>query len=746
VFKLTTQTLNHTKNPKQKTKPETKNHKQETRNQPHKAMKKTLLLTLLLCLLTPTLWAQISLDATSITNWYGKTRTYKSYGMDPTTSLGATEQAKIEAHRTNTGSNKVFDFSNLATSVQSSSQERYESTISTSLPGASKGISKGATQSYFNESTDANGKKTKTYIYQNITSSSVISRSAYATDPDGAISETDYTTGLTLAVFPSTMGTSYSSQTDILSTTPVVSNVQTNLKHDSVYDSWGTCIYTPLNINTSCIRYKLLITVTIPPVGGFTFPPAQTNAYTYLTKEGITFSIGEVSVTSPTTTTVLSFYIKVPDDFNTNVAPQFSSTSAAPTTATVGQTYTYNIKIDDPDGAPHQGNIQENAPNSVLAVKIAAPTKPAWLTLTDKGDGTATLSGTPAASDVGQHNVTLEATDSKGAKATQSFTITVGAAANQAPTFTSSAVLTAEKDKAYSYTIAANDADGKTGLKITASKLPSWLTLTDKGNGDATLTGTPKDADIGKHDVTLEVTDAQGAKATQSFAITVSGNHAPSAASITAPANNSTVLIGGTTTALATTTTIDITWNASTDADGDAITYTWQLSDQANFSSVLFSQPNGNATTLKLTIGQINSLLTLLLGKGWKEATLYHRVVANDGKNADVTSATASVKLTHGLIVATEGDEIPTKTELVGNYPNPFNPSTDIRYSLAASGNVMLTVYDVQGRLVKTLVDEARTAGSYQVRFEATNLPSGIYFARLQVGAFTQTKPLMLMK
>lgn len=707
-------------------------------------MRKILLL--FLYSLPCALWAQISLDATSITNWYGKTRTYKVYNMDANTQLQSSEQVKMSAHIANVGTNKTFDFSNLATPAITTRSERYEATIDPTLPGAAKGIAKGATQSYFSETTDLEGKKTRTYLYQNITASQAKSWYAYAFDPNNAVSETDYVAGLTQAVFPTTMGLSFSSETDILSTTPAISNYQTNLKHNSNFDAWGKCVYAPLNINTDCIRYKLLITVTIPPINGFPIPPVMTNAYAYLTKEGITFTFGETTITTPSPMTVLTFAVNVPDDFKTNTAPKFASTSVAPSTATVGQTYTYNIKVDDPDGAASQGNVQQDMNlQSALAVQIKATTKPSWLTFTDKGDGTATLTGTPQAGDVGQHNVTLEATDGAGAKATQSFTITVSAAPNQAPTFTSTATMNAEHSKLYTYNITANDADGKTGLKITATTKPNWLTFTDKGNGEATLTGTPQQSDAGQHNVVLEVADPQGAKATQSFTITVIGNRPPSAPVVTAPANGSTVVVGGTTSAVAPTTPINITWNASSDPDGDAITYQWQVAADPTFALVLLNQSTTTNST-SLTVGELNAQLVALLGKSWTEVSIYHRVVVNDGKNPVAISASAAVKLTRGRITANEGDEIPTKTALVGNYPNPFNPSTEIQFALAKQGEVSLQIYDMQGRLVQTLLQETRAAGNYRIAFNAQNLPSGSYFVRLQSGDFAQTKAMTLMK
>jgi hypothetical protein len=94
----------------------------------------------------------------------------------------------------------------------------------------------------------------------------------------------------------------------------------------------------------------------------------------------------------------------------------------------------------------------------------------------------------------------------------------------------------------------------------------------------------------------------------------------------------------------------------------------------------------------------------------------------------------------------TEPAAKPREYRLSQNYPNPFNPSTGIRYEVSGTSDVRLEVFDMLGRKVATLVDERKTAGAYQVNFNAANLASGIYFYRLRAGAFSETKKMMLVK
>ena len=89
---------------------------------------------------------------------------------------------------------------------------------------------------------------------------------------------------------------------------------------------------------------------------------------------------------------------------------------------------------------------------------------------------------------------------------------------------------------------------------------------------------------------------------------------------------------------------------------------------------------------------------------------------------------------------------IPTEFNMFPAYPNPFNPNTTLRFDLPEAGKVSLFVYNITGREVATLVDGYRAAGRHEVTFDASNLSSGIYFARLTAGYFHQTQKLLLIK
>ena len=143
------------------------------------------------------------------------------------------------------------------------------------------------------------------------------------------------------------------------------------------------------------------------------------------------------------------------------------------------------------------------------------------------------------------------------------------------------------------------------------------------------------------------------------------------------------------------------------------------------------------AELIKISVAGVDTLRLLMDDDGdmgydhanWADPILYEKITSIEDKN----------------------DLLPTTTELFGNYPNPFNPSTTIAYQLHKPAKVKIDVFNVIGQKVKTLVDAPQKIGSYKVNWNSVNdagskVSSGIYFYRLKADDFTQVKKMILLR
>jgi hypothetical protein len=115
-------------------------------------------------------------------------------------------------------------------------------------------------------------------------------------------------------------------------------------------------------------------------------------------------------------------------------------------------------------------------------------------------------------------------------------------------------------------------------------------------------------------------------------------------------------------------------------------------------------------------------------------------VVGTHGRGSFQTHITAPIS------VQTISSEVPSAYSLSQNFPNPFNPSTRIHYSIPRVGFVRLIVFDILGKEITTLVNESQRAGVYETTFNASQYPSGVYFYRLTTDGFRDTKKMILIK
>ena len=131
-------------------------------------------------------------------------------------------------------------------------------------------------------------------------------------------------------------------------------------------------------------------------------------------------------------------------------------------------------------------------------------------------------------------------------------------------------------------------------------------------------------------------------------------------------------------------------------------------------------------------------------------ATVSDPVAGNDAATAMVTITSSAAQTRQGeateMASVSSIAEVPTEYALGANYPNPFNPETRIGYALPESGEVRLEVFDVLGRRVSVLVSRRQEAGRYEVVWDGSGLPSGLYVYRVEAGSYVSVRTMTLLK
>jgi len=184
------------------------------------------------------------------------------------------------------------------------------------------------------------------------------------------------------------------------------------------------------------------------------------------------------------------------------------------------------------------------------------------------------------------------------------------------------------------------------------------------------------------------------------------------------PANNSTI----------NTLTPVIDWDSTV----TSIYYRYVISVDSEFTTVI-ADLNLYSSSYQIPSGLLQENTNYF----WKVRTV------NDGGVGPWSEVS---KFDISITSVEDEKQIPKEFSLMQNYPNPFNPSTNIKFRIPDFGFVSLKVYDVLGNEVATLVNEDKTAGSYEVKFDAAGLSSGIYFYKLQAGSLVDSKKMILLR
>ena len=102
--------------------------------------------------------------------------------------------------------------------------------------------------------------------------------------------------------------------------------------------------------------------------------------------------------------------------------------------------------------------------------------------------------------------------------------------------------------------------------------------------------------------------------------------------------------------------------------------------------------------------------------------------------------------MNEGKNLSIQEDIVPQEFELFQNFPNPFNPSTKIKFSLSETNNVVLKIYDINGKEIVELINSIKNPGSHEINFNAKGMVSGIYFYQLSIGERSITKKMSYLR
>jgi hypothetical protein len=193
-------------------------------------------------------------------------------------------------------------------------------------------------------------------------------------------------------------------------------------------------------------------------------------------------------------------------------------------------------------------------------------------------------------------------------------------------------------------------------------------------------------------------------------------------------------------------TEIGFTWEDCNDVDNDV---TYRLTIELEFFGNTYTDvyDDMNDTTINISANNLDALLSAL---NLTESAFRWYVDAYD-EDYSITPDTGQFFLTRELLEVKDTPSIPFKFAIHQNHPNPFNPVTTLRYDLPEDALVNITINDMMGRQVKTLVNGSQTAGYKSIQWNATNdegkpVSAGLYLYTIQAGDYSQTKKMVLLK
>lgn len=400
-----------------------------------------------------------------------------------------------------------------------------------------------------------------------------------------------------------------------------------------------------------------------------------------------------------------------------NDAPRFTST---PTKVVYeDSTYSYSMSASDPDSE-----------NSLI---IFVPRKlPAFIIF----DGKYTISGKPSNSDVGEHNVVISVSDGLDAS-DQSFILKV-VNTNDSPTISIIEDITMPEDSSFQIIISADDIDGDS-LVFGASASISQINFSFSGSA---LMLTPTKDWFGSTDISVFANDGYLSSSTDFNIIVKPIQDAPKPFKWITQEKDSLFIDQSNFQDV-----YSLKWEESKEVDNEDLSY-HVYAQIGTLEMELIHDTTAN----QFDVSYEDIMLNIFENMPISRALVTFNVRSTDGiDTTEITGEKRKLFIDRKDYLATDSDLTPSKFVLHENYPNPFNPTTQIRFDLPMVSDVQIIIYNMIGQRIKSFKVNDISPGFHYITWDATNdlgsqVSAGVYLYQIQTNEFVQTKKMILLK